>query len=76
MSAPDLSVLRALLSPVDLVALDSAVARERGDEVAAIALAAMTDATDSDRVALWTVYDAAWAWRRAVLTERLVRVEM
>lgn len=76
MSPPDLSVLRALLGPVDLAALDSAVARERGDEVAAIALAAMTDATDSDRVALWALCDAAWAWRRAVLTERVMRVEM
>ena len=76
MSPPDLSVLLALLSPVDLAALDSAVARERGDEVAAIALAAMVDADDATREALWALYDAAWAWRRAVLTERVKRVEM
>lgn len=76
MSPPDLTALRALLGPVDLAALDSAVARERGDEVAMIVLAAMTDATDSERVALWAEYDAAWAWRLACLVERVKRVEM
>lgn len=75
MIVPDVTALRAVLSPVDLAALDSAIERSRGDEVASIALAAMVSADDSTRVALWAVYDAAWAWRRAQLVERARRAE-
>ena len=76
MSAPDVTALRAVLSPVDLAALDSALERSRGDEVASMALAAMVGADDVTRVVLWAVYDEAWAWRRATLIERARRVEM
>lgn len=73
MMRPTFSVARSLLRSDDRAALDRWIDLGRGDEAASLVLTAMTVASDSDRAALWTEYDTAWAWRRATLIERAQR---